>query len=77
MQNNARMVSFQIQINVLCVVSQYKVWHSLSNPCLGSETKDGERCIDRCGCEYPEGWSSGSKKCLKGWCIKKYLDNKT
>ena len=34
--------------------------------CTGLITKDNEKCIDRCGCEYPEGWSSRARKCRIG-----------
>ena len=32
----------------------------------GLITKDNEKCVDRCGCEYPEGWSSRARKCRIG-----------
>ena len=32
----------------------------------GLTTKEGEKCADRCGCEYPKGWSSGHKQCRTG-----------
>ena len=40
----------------------------------GLTTKKGQQCSDRCGCVYPEGWSSGNKKCRTGEKVAIFLN---
>ena len=53
------------------------ITQSFNQITTGFTTKEGEKCADRCGCEYPKGWSSGHKQCRTGdktWDHKKCPD---